>query len=235
MTKAYHIPAHTRFLRAALTPIFRGIFRTISQVEIDGLENIPTQGAYIIVFNHVSIFDPPLVVAFWPTPPEVLGADDVWNRPGQATLARLYGGIPIRRGQVDREAMDRMMAAVRTGHPLLISPEGGRSHIPGLRQAKSGVVYVIERTGVPVVPVGVVGTTDDFFQRAIHGQRPHLEMHVGQPFVLPAIDEPDLMPKENRQRKADFIMHRMAALLPANYRGVYGHLFRKNFPPVQTA
>jgi 1-acyl-sn-glycerol-3-phosphate acyltransferase len=140
---------------------------------------------------------------------------------GQATLARLYGGIPIHRGEVDRDAMQQMLAALRAGFPLMVSPEGGRSHVPGLRQAKPGVAYILERTGVPVVPVGVVGTTDDFFMRASRGERPRLEMHVGQAFTLPKVDESGLHPREKRQHIVDYIMRRMAALLPASYRGVY--------------
>ncbi|MCL4560454.1 MAG: 1-acyl-sn-glycerol-3-phosphate acyltransferase [Chloroflexi bacterium] len=222
MKRLYQIPLQNQLCRKLLTPIFRGLFHLLGKVEIEGAQNIPTRGAYVVVFNHVSIFDPPLIVAFWPTQPEILGAVDIWNRPGQSTLARLYGAIPIHRGEVDRTAMGRVLAALRIGRPLLVAPEGTRSHTPGMNPAKSGIVYVLERTGVPIVPVGVVGTTDDFFERAIHAEKPRLSMRIGESFFLPPVDETNLSPKEIRQRKADWIMCKMAALLPENYRGVYG-------------
>ncbi len=235
MTSPYRVPAHNRFFRAALIPVFRRIFHLLSHVELDGMQHIPTSGPYLLVFNHVSIFDPPLVVSFWPMAPEILGAVDIWSRPGQATIARLYGGIPIHRGEVDRDAMQQALAALQAGYPLMVAPEGGRSHTPGLRQAKPGVVYFLERTGVPVVPVGVVGTTDDFFSRAAQGERPRLEMHVGQPFTLPKVDEPGIHPREIRKQLADYIMRRMAALLPASYRGIYSPITQKTTRSAQAA
>jgi 1-acyl-sn-glycerol-3-phosphate acyltransferase len=222
MRNPYTVPLRTRWVREFITFIARIVFSILGRVEIEGLENIPAQGPYIIAFNHVSIFDPPLVISFWPVKPEILGAIDIWSRPGQDILARLYEGIPIHRGEVDRDAMQRVLAVLRSGLPLMVAPEGGRSHQPGLRKGKPGVVYLIERTHAPVVPVGVVGTTDDFFKRAIRGEKPVLRMQIGVPFQLPEITDPEAAPKEIRQRKVDYIMDKLAALLPSHYRGVYG-------------
>ncbi len=224
MSHAYQVPLFARLSRVFLRPIFRGVFRILGKVELEGIENIPSDGAYLIVFNHVSIYDPPFVVAFWPKPPEVLGAVDVWSRPGQNILALLYGGIPIHRGEVDRVAMEKMVSVLRNGSPLLVAPEGGRSHHPGLRLGKPGTAYLVDKTQVPIVPVGVIGTTDDFFKRAIRGEKPLLRMVIGPSFHVPEIEEPQLSPKETRQRKVDYLMGRIASLLPPNYRGVYAHL-----------
>ncbi len=221
MRNPYTVPLRTRWVRTLLLWTARTVFHLLAKVEIEGIENIPAQGPYIIAYNHVSIYDPPLVVSFWPVQPEILGAIDIWSRPGQDILARLYEGIPIRRGEVDRAAMDRTLAVLRSGLPLMVAPEGGRSHQPGLRKGKPGVVYLIERTHAPVVPVGVVGTTDDFWNQAIRGKKPVLRMQIGVPFELPEIADPEAEPKEIRQRKVDFIMQRLAALLPLHYRGVY--------------
>ncbi|HEX9013001.1 MAG TPA: lysophospholipid acyltransferase family protein, partial [Anaerolineaceae bacterium] len=190
MTAPYTVSRRTRLVRSLLSGAARVIFHILARVEIEGRDNIPRSGPYLIAFNHVSIFDPPFMIAFWPVQPEILGAVDIWSRPGQDLLARLYEGIPIRRGEVDRDALERTLAALRAGLPLMLAPEGGRSHHPGLRQAKPGVVYILERTGVPVVPVGVVGTTDDFFARGIRGARPLLRMKIGKQFSLPQIEDP---------------------------------------------
>lgn len=218
----YQVAPHHRLFRTLIRPVFRGIFHLFSPVTISGQENVPSQGPYLVVFNHVSIYDPPLLVAFWPKPLEILGASDVWQRPGQSTLAQLYGAIPVRRGELDRQAIGKMVSALQDGRPLLVAPEGGRSHVPGLRQAKSGVIYLLEKTGVPVLPVGVVGTTDDFMQKALKGERPRLEIRIGPSFRLPEqLNKIDATPHETRQRKVDFIMVKIAGLLPDNYRGWY--------------
>lgn len=221
MKPAYSVPLRNRLMRRLLLPIFRQVFHLLGRVKLKGLEHVPKTGAYLIAYNHVSIYDPPFIAAFWPTAPEVLGAVEIWSRPGQDLLARLYGGIPIRRGEVDRTSMQTMLAALRSGYALLVSPEGGRSHQPGLRQAKPGVTYLIDQTHVPVIAAGVVGTTDDFFRRARRGERPLLRLTVGEPFMLPEIDTEGLSPKEIRQCRADYLMERLAAVLPPEYRGVY--------------
>jgi 1-acyl-sn-glycerol-3-phosphate acyltransferase len=113
------------------------------------------------------------------------------------------------------------MAVIKAGYPLLIAPEGGRSHVTAMRRAYPGIAYIVEKTGVPVVPVGLVGTTDDFWQRAKRGERPLLEMRIGKPVTLPPVTEKGAARREALQNNADLVMQHIAALLPEDYRGVY--------------
>ena len=74
---------------------------------------------------------------------------------------------------------------------------------------------------MPVVPVGIVGTTEDFWHRATHGDRPSLEMNIGKPINLPEITVKGKARQEARQEHADLVMNHLAGLLPEEYRGVY--------------
>jgi len=221
MNSGYSVPAHTRLLRFVLRPVFRGLFRLLSRVEISGRENVPRDGAYMIAINHVSLYEAPFMLAFWPVAPEAVGAVEIWQRRGQSTLARIYGGIPVHRGEYDRNLIDKMCAVLRSGRPLLIAPEGGRSHIPGMHRALPGVAFVVEKADVPVVPVGIVGTTDDFLARALRGKRPTLEMRIGEPLRLPKHSNDRGTRRDTRQQNVDLIMKHIARLVPAEYRGVY--------------
>jgi 1-acyl-sn-glycerol-3-phosphate acyltransferase len=216
----YNVPVRNRIARSIIRPVFKFLFTLISRVELNGFENIP-QEPYILVFNHVSLYEAPLIVAFWPIFPEVLGASDVWNRPGQNILARSYGGIPIERGEIDRTAMHRMVAAVLSGKSLMIAPEGGRSHSPGMRKAKSGITYLFDKTRAVIVPIGLVGATDDFLSKALRGKRPHVSLTVGKPFVLPEMEETGKSGSDLRQGKVDYVMKKIAEILPEEYRGYY--------------
>jgi 1-acyl-sn-glycerol-3-phosphate acyltransferase len=188
---------------------------------MDGLENVPKSGAYLIAINHISLYEAPFVVSFWPVAPEVAGAADVWDRPGQSLLARWYGGIQVHRGQYDRKLIEIILAALRSGYPLLMAPEGGRSHALGMRRAQPGVAYLMEKAGVPVIPVGITGSTDDFLKRGLRGERPDIGMNIGKPVSLPLDEEKGASHHEIRQHNADFVMMQIAALLPPEYRGVY--------------
>lgn len=217
----YRVPLRFRILRPYLKALFRGIFRGLARIKITGQENISYGKPYVAAMNHVSIFDPPFVAAFWPEELEIIGAIDVFGKPGQGQLLRLYGVIPVHRGDYDRPLLTKLIAILKSGRPLLIAPEGGRSHEPAMRRAKPGIAYLVEKTGVPVVPVGIVGTTEDFWRRASHGGRPLLEMHIGKPITLPFITTRGTEKHAERQKNADLVMSYLAGLLPDDYRGVY--------------
>ncbi len=218
----YHLVWWRRWLaRPILRGIFRLLFHVLAPVKVTGKENVPRGKPYLAAINHVSLFEAPFITAFWPEHLEVLGAADVWERPGQKVLARLWGGIPVHRGEYDRAAVEGVLSALRSGYPLLIAPEGGRSHAPGMRAAKPGIAFLVEQSGVPVVPVGIVGTTDDFLAKAIKGKRPQLEMHIGKPIQLPPVEGNGAARRQARQENADRVMRQVAGLLPEEYRGVY--------------
>jgi len=221
MNDTYHVPLHFRITRPFVKALFRGIFHIVARVRIIGRENIPYGKPYVAAINHVSIFDPPLAAAFWPEPLEIIGAIDVFSKPGQGQLLRLYGVIPVHRGDYDRSLLTKIISIIRSGRPLLIAPEGGRSHVPAMRRAKPGIAYIVEKTGVPVLPVALIGTTEDLWQRVTHGKKPPLEMRIGKPITLPPNTASGSEKHTARQRNADLVMSYLAGLLPEEYRGVY--------------
>jgi 1-acyl-sn-glycerol-3-phosphate acyltransferase len=198
------------------------LFRLISKVRITGVGNIPERGPYVIAINHISIIEPPFVIAFWPVAPEAVGAKEIWERKGQSLLAKFYGGIQVHRGEIDKRLIESMIQVIEAGHPLLIAPEGGRSHTPGMRPALPGVAYLVERSGAPVLPVGIIGSTDDFLHRAIRFKRPVLEMRIGELIMMPRVEGRGEERRKALKENADLIMLKVAELLPPNYQGVYG-------------
>ena len=221
MSADYSVPLRFKISRPITKAVFRGIFHVLGRVKVTGQENIPYGKPYVVAMNHVSIFDPPLIGAFWPEQLEIIGAADVFDKPGQGQVLKIYGVIPVHRGDYDRALLTKIVRIIKSGFPLLIAPEGGRSHVPAMRRAKSGIAYMVEQTGVPVVPVGLVGTTEDFWQRAKRGERPQLEMRIGKPITLPEITVKGNERHEARQQNADLVMRHLAGLLPEEYRGVY--------------
>ncbi|MGB9673881.1 MAG: lysophospholipid acyltransferase family protein [Anaerolineales bacterium] len=226
---AYHVPFANRIARIVLRPLFRAVFHLFSPIKISGMENVPKRGAYIVAINHVSLFEAPFIVAFWPSELEAMGASDIWERKGQNLLVRLYHGIPVHRGEYDRELFDQVLSVLNSGRPILIAPEGGRSHQPGMNRAYPGIGYLIEKAQVAVIPVGIVGTTDDYLAKAIHLKRPPLEMHIGKPLRFPPIQEKGENRRKLRQYVADYVMVKIAELLPPEYRGIYANF---SLPPI---
>jgi 1-acyl-sn-glycerol-3-phosphate acyltransferase len=219
--RTYEVPLHNRILRRIARPIFRALFHVLGNVVITGKQNIPGDEACIVAINHISIFEPPLVLSFWPKAPEAAGAIDLWSRRGISFLANIYGGIPVHRGQYDRQLMNTLLSVLRSGRSLVIAPEGGRSHTPGMQRALPGVAYLVDQVRVRIIPVGVFGSTEDFLDQAMQGKRPTIGMNIGKPFTLPALEGQGMERRKARQHNADLVMLEIAALLPFEYHGVY--------------
>ena len=217
----YHVSVGLRIRRAIAKTAIRLIFQMAGRVKVTGLENIPRGKPYVAAINHISLYDPPLLLSLWPETLEAVGASGVFDRPFQGDLLRIYGVIPVHRGEYDRELIDTMFAILRAGYPLMIAPEGGRSHATSLRRAKPGVGYILAEAAVPVLPIGIVGTTDDLIQKALHFQRPPVEVRIGKAFSLPPIEGTGAARRAARQRDADLVMQHIAGLLPSEYRGIY--------------
>lgn len=219
--KPYRIPFHIKLNRFLMRPIFRALFQTLGRVKTYGMEHVPLGKPYVLAINHISIFDPPAVLSFWPETAEVIGAAEVFGWGSQGTVLRMYGTIPVYHGQYDRALLETMTAVIQAGLPLMIAPEGGRSHQLGMQRAWPGIGYLIERTNVPVVPVGLTGTTSDFWQRAKRGEKPQVELRIGKPVQFPPLTAKGTERRTLRQNIADTIMRHIAGLLPEEYHGVY--------------
>jgi 1-acyl-sn-glycerol-3-phosphate acyltransferase len=216
----YSLPWYSRVFRPVSRAFFRNLFRLLSRVQITGVENIPAEGAYIIAVNHVSIFEPPLITAFWPRSIEVAGAVEILDRPIQSQIMRLYGTIPVHRERFDRQLLITLVDRLEAGRPVLIFPEGTRSRKPGLQQASTGVAYIAAKARVNVLPVGVAGT--DILAAEIRKfRRTQLVMSVGKMIELPEIPWRSAERKEILRLQTERIMHAIADLLPSAYHGLY--------------
>jgi 1-acyl-sn-glycerol-3-phosphate acyltransferase len=223
---AYPQPTQLIIRRYVLKFVFRQIFRLAFRLKIRGWERIPSDGAYIIAHNHVSIIEPALILSSWPVNAEAIGAAELWSRRGQAGIIRMYGTLPVHRGSAERELIRTMVAVLDAGSPLLIAPEGTRSHTPGMGPAQAGIGYMIDQARVPVLPIGIVGSADDDLRAAAKLKRPVLEMNIGEPFTLPEIEGSGHVRREARKQNTEAVMLQICSLLPEPYWGVYAEKYR---------
>lgn len=128
-------------------------------VKVEGRENLPAEGAFIVAPNHKSNWDPPVIgVAVYNRVIHYMAKEELFKNPFFGALLRFYGTFPVRRGVVDRAALRKAVRVLKDGHALGIFPEGTRIHGEGLGKFHSGMASIALMTGVPIVPVAVVGT-----------------------------------------------------------------------------
>ena len=192
-------------------------FWLLTRLQISGLENVPTKGALMVILNHVSFLDPPLIGMAIPRHIGWMSKIENWDNRILGTILTLYGGFPIQRGEVDRKALTRAMGILRGGGALGIAPEGTRSRTWQLARAKPGAARLALHTDATILPVGVAGT--ELAKSAWRKlRRPVITLRVGKPFKLEATRP---LSKEKQQELADQMMYRIAELLPPSYRGAY--------------
>ncbi len=200
-------------------PIVRFLLWLIARIEIVGQENMPASGPYILVTNHVSAWDTPVLL--------LVCRHKIWALAGErhqrnlffALVLGLGGSIWVQRGEVDREALRKAMAVLQRGEVLGMAPEGTRARgVYALQPGKTGAAYLATRTDVSIVPVGVTGT--ELIKEEIKRlRRARVRVVVGEPFRLP---ESGRVRGARLDEYTEIIMRRIAALLPKEYRGVYG-------------
>ncbi|MBH1940898.1 1-acyl-sn-glycerol-3-phosphate acyltransferase [Mobilitalea sibirica] len=132
----------------------------------------------------------------------------------------------IKPNTADKEGLMKTINLVKQGESLLIFPEGTRSRVGSLIEAKKGIILIAIMTGAPIVPIGLYGTEKllpvnqegDMSAETFH--RADVHINIGKQFEFPKrAKEQDK--KDYEDFASHYIMKKIAELLPENYRGVY--------------
>lgn len=135
-------------------------FRVLYGRRVRGAENIPREGALIFAANHQSHFDPPLVASVcFARPCAFLARASLFDFKPFGMLIRFFNSIPLERGRPTR-ALRAAIEELEAGRCVLMFPEGTRTRDGELQAFKSGVTFLVKKTGATVVPVGIAGARD---------------------------------------------------------------------------
>jgi 1-acyl-sn-glycerol-3-phosphate acyltransferase len=145
---------------AALSwPALHGLFR----LRVQGRENVPTNGGFVLACNHLSNFDPwPLGMPLWPRHwLRFMAKAELYWWPAKYVL-NSAGAFPVHRGRTDVEAVETAVRLAREGNVVVMFPEGTR-RTKGLvkkhrARSHSGAARIALEAGVPLVPAAVAGT-----------------------------------------------------------------------------
>jgi len=163
--------------------------RTWCRMTIEGRENVPVSGPFLLAPTHRSILDTPIASGVTNRRMRFMGADKYWKNKAFGRLLTALGGFPVSRGTADREALKRCIAVLEGGEPLVLFPEGERKFGPIVPPLFDGATYVAVKAGVPIVPVGI-GGSERTMPKGVKFIRPRkLHVVIGKPMSVPKISE----------------------------------------------
>lgn len=221
-----HLPkGFVRFISGKLINGYINKYANISVFNVENLNKVSTPVIYVC--NHLSNSDALILQ-------RALKSDDVTFVAGvklnSNSLTSMGVSIvkttPIKPNSADKEGIKKVISIVKGGSSVLIFPEGTRSREGKLIKAKRGIILISKMCKVPIIPIGITGTekllpiNKDGKMERERFHHSDVKVTIGEPFTLPKKNKGE-MGKEYDTRALNFLMGKIAELLPEDYRGEY--------------
>lgn len=188
--------------------VFLIYLKIFYRLSIEGREHIPTRKPFIICANHICWLDPLAVGAALPASYRIhfMGKKELFRNFFFAFVLKKAHAFPVNRQEADYGAIKKALQLLKEGQVLGLFPEGSRSKSGSLQKAFNGAALIANRSGVPIVPILIVGPYRIF--------KP-LKLYIGAPFALPPLNyEHKEEKKEQLNEMSSTIMNHIKALQP---------------------
>lgn len=152
--------------------------RLLFGIRIYGREHIPKEGAFILASNHISYYDPPLVGSYIPRELFFFAKKELFDNKPLGWIIWRTNARPVRRGQMDRQALATSLQILRDGYGLTMFPEGTRSKTKEFLPAKPGLGLLAAKAACPIVPTYIHGANR---MKECFLRRERLSLSYGEP------------------------------------------------------
>ena len=188
------------------------------RMKVEGARNVPRTGGAVLVANHCSYLDPPVMCCCSKNRIVHFMARDTLFSSG---FAKWYFNsvrvIPLDRTRGDLAALRKAISMLKDGHVIGLFPEGTRSPDGQMRKAKGGIGFLIAKGDVPVVPIHISGTFDAFPKGSSRFRPARITARVGKP-LQPEEIRAAMPEKGDYEAVGALIMGRIAELAGAATR-----------------
>jgi 1-acyl-sn-glycerol-3-phosphate acyltransferase len=188
-TVLYHL-----FNGSVIIPILQLYFRK----RVYGAENVPQKGAIVVVCNHASYFDPPILSSCMRRPVAYMAKEELFTIPIFKQAIQLYGAYPVKRATGDRGAIRAALIALQQGWMTGIFLTGTRTPDGRITDPKLGAAAIAQKAQVPLLPVSLWGTEKILSKESSFPHSVPISVRIGE-----LIDPPNSKKREEIQRVTD--------------------------------
>lgn len=188
-----------KFIYQTIRLFLLALFKVFFRVKVKGKENLPDSGKAIILSNHISLLDPPLLAAVLPRPIRFMAKKELFKNPILRFILFLADAFPVDRNKNDITAVKKALAVLKKEEVLGLFPEGTRNPEGELGTPKLGSVMLAIKSGAPIIPVGIKNIKT----------KGRITINIGKSFNLDQFSQKKLA-KADRKKAAQFIKNKIA-------------------------
>ncbi|KAA3630923.1 MAG: 1-acyl-sn-glycerol-3-phosphate acyltransferase [Calditrichaeota bacterium] len=137
--------------------IVRIVTKIFFRIKVYNKEFVPKEGGFLLASNHISYYDPPVLGTWTPRIVYFLGKEELLNSPIKKWFFGKMHTMPVKRGAMDRRAIQSCIDRVKEGHGMIIFPEGTRSKTDDFLPGKAGIGLIAKKANCDIVPVYIHG------------------------------------------------------------------------------
>jgi 1-acyl-sn-glycerol-3-phosphate acyltransferase len=163
-----------------------------------GMENVPKDTPIILVANHASNFDTPVLTNAVDRPVAYMAKEELftaWSSP----ILRTYGAFPVKRGSGDRGAIRSSLEALAQGWAVGIFLEGTRTEDGRVHNPRLGAALIAAKAKVPVVPIAIWGTGEILGKGKVFPKPAPITVRIGEPLAPPESTDKEILQKHTEE------------------------------------
>ncbi|HEY9892103.1 MAG TPA: lysophospholipid acyltransferase family protein [Candidatus Sericytochromatia bacterium] len=169
------------FKWSVVSPVLHGYLRG----RIYGAENVPKDGPLVVVSNHASDFDPPIVSCSLRRPVAFMAKEELFKIPVLKQGIELYGAYPVKRGSADRSAIRAAINCLTEGWAVGLFLQGTRTPDARITEPKLGAALIAAKAKVPLLPVSLWGTQGIFVKGSPVPHSVPVTVRIGEAIAFP--------------------------------------------------
>ncbi|MGE9270354.1 MAG: lysophospholipid acyltransferase family protein [Verrucomicrobiales bacterium] len=191
--------------------LFRSAFRGLFGLKVRGSDRLLREGPVLVVSNHESFLDPPLIGGLYDDEMHFLARKSLFKGPAK-WVYRQWNSVPVDQEKPDMSSLKTIIRLLKQGHRVLVFPEGARTMDGSLGEAQPGVGLIAVKAGVPIQPIRIRGAREALPRGSGRIRLARIEVHIGEPIILSQDELRQAKGKEGYQLMADRLMAAIAAL-----------------------